>query len=488
MIRYKRDREKLEEMFGGTKDILFLDIEVAGKSAVLVYVDGLSDKNLFDRNIIEPLKKAEDLEDITCDEINKLIFITDPIIVAKDIDEFALKICDGDIGLLIDGAREYMVLSLRSYIMRSIQEPPMSVNIKGPREGFIEDMKINMTMIRRRLRTTDLRFDMFKVGKYTGTSVSVVYIDGVADPEIVKEIEKRIEAIEVDGIVDSSYISRYIEDNKSSLFNQVGTAEKPDIIAAKLLEGRVAIVVDGSPIVLTLPFILFEHFQASEDYYIKPYRATVTRILRLFAMLIAIMLPATYVALQEFQYQLLPLKLLVVIMNSIHGVPLTPTLEMLTLLLIFEVLNEASLRMPKYVGTAISIVGAIVLGETAVNAGLLSIPSVLITAISTIGLYSVPDEVEAGSVLRMGFVVISGLIGMFGLIVSFMVLTTYLVGLKSYKSSYMTPFAPLLPSDLKDTLIKCNQIKMTKRPYSVSTSNRTRAKKLNTRSDKDNVK
>lgn len=476
MIRYKRDRDKLNEIFGGTKDIMFLDFEISGKSAFLVFVDGLSDKNLFDRNIIEPLKAVEGLDEITTDTINEIIFITDPIIVAKDIDDLSDKICDGDIGLVIDGATEYMVLSMRNYIMRSIQEPPMSVNIKGPREGFIEDMKINMTMIRRRLRTPELRFDMFKVGQYTKTSISVVYINGVADDEIVKEIENRIQEIDIDGIIDSSYIARYIEDNRSSLFSQVGTAEKPDIVAAKLLEGRVAIVVDGSPIVLTLPFILFEHFQASEDYYIKPYRATVTRMLRLFAIMIAIMLPAVYVALQEFQYQLLPLKLLIVIMNSIHGVPLTPTLEMLSLLIIFEILNEASLRMPKYVGTAISIVGAIVLGETAVNAGLLSIPSVLVTAISTIGMYSVPDEVEAGSILRIGFVIIAGLLGMFGLILSFIVLTTYLVGLKSYKSSYMTPFAPLLPSDLKDTIVKCNQTEMNKRPYSVSTNNRTRSK------------
>ena len=477
MIRYKRDRDKLNEIFGGTKDIMFLDFEISGKSAFLVFVDGLSDKNLFDRNIIQPLKAAEGLDNITTDAINEIIFITDPIIVAKDIVELSDKVCDGDIGLVIDGATEYMVLSMRNYIMRSIQEPPMSVNIKGPREGFIEDMKINMTMIRRRLRTPELRFDMFKVGQYTQTGVSVVYINGVADDEIVKEIEKRIQDINIDGIIDSSYISRHIEDNASSLFTQVGTAEKPDIVAAKLLEGRVAIVVDGSPIVLTLPFILFEHFQASEDYYIKPYRATVTRMLRVFAMMLAIMLPAIYVALQEFQYQLIPLKLLIVIMNSIHGVPLTPTLEMLSLLIIFEILNEASLRMPKYVGTSISIVGAIVLGETAVNAGLLSIPSVLVTAISTIGMYSVPDEVDAGSLLRMGFVIVSGLIGLFGLMLSFIVLTAYLVGLKSFKSSYMTPFAPLLPSDLKDTLVKYNQTKMSKRPYSVSTNNRIRSKR-----------
>lgn len=521
MINYRQDRKKIEQVFRQSSDILALDLVAFGKSAVLVYIDGMTDKELIDRNVIEPLKKCKivfkdnhckkeeneiidiqklqqkcelaqevgqdvlitennfvecDCSEINADLINKVIFLSDPIKVVPNFDEFVECIADGDIGFLIDGANEYFIFSLKNYKIRGITEPPVSTVLRGPREGFVEDMKINMTMIRRRFRTPNLVFEMTKAGKYSATNIAIAYIDGIADKNIVKEIKNRIEKINIDGIIDSSYIAKLIADNKYSLFTQVGRAEKPDIVAGKMLEGRVAIICDGSPTVLTLPFVMYEHFQSSEDYYIKSYRATLTRVLRVFAMIIAIALPGVYVALQEFQYQMLPLKLLIVIMNSIYGVPLTPMYEMLVLLFIFEILNETSIRMPRYVGTALSIVGAIVLGEAAVNAGLMSIPSLLVTALSTIGLYSVPDEVNAGSILRILFVVVSGTLGIFGLVMASIMLFAYLVSLQNFGTGYMTPFSPMIINDMQDTLIKRNINNMTKRPYSIPTQNRTRLK------------
>ncbi len=544
MINFQDDRKKLNTTFKNSKDILMLDIKALGRSAVLCFIDGLTNKEIIDRNVIEPLKKcdinfkvnqserfnstiknidciditsliAEDencnLTDfcnqtdlntdsnnqnpeqnclireqncvevenknvITADLINKIIYITDPIIVCETFDEMVKHIASGDVGLMIDGADKYFVLSLRDYKVRGITEPPVSTVLRGPREGFVEDMKVNMTMLRRRFKTPDLVFDLMQVGKYSGTQIAVAYLDGVAEPAVVEEIKKRIGQIDCDGIIDSSYVAKYIEDNQYSLFNQVGMAEKPDIIAGKILEGRVAIICDGSPTVLTLPFVLFEHFQSSEDYYIKSYRASTSRILRVLAMIIAICLPAAYVALQEFQYHMFPLKLLVVIMNSLQGVPLTPTIEMIVLLLVFEILNEASVRMPRYVGTALSIVGAIVLGESAVSAGLLSVPALLVTAMSTIGLYCVPDEVNSGSILRILFVGIAGVLGIFGLIIAVIVLFAYMVSLKNYGTAYLAPFSPLLLSDMQDAIAKDNLIDMKKRPFSIPTKNRTRAK------------
>lgn len=553
MLNYLEERKKLESAFKGSKDILMLDTKALGRSAVLCFIDGMSNKEIIDRNVIEPLKKCDinfrarqserfnstikniDCIDITClleenencnltdfcnetdlskvntdiskadndseaeenknclireqnfvdieeqdkitaDLLNKIIYISDPIIVCKDFEKMKCQIASGDVGLIIDGAEDYFVLSLRDYKTRGITEPPVSTVLRGPREGFVEDMKVNMTMLRRRFKTSDLVFDLMQVGKYSGTQIAIAYLDGVADKNIVDKIKQRISEINCDGIVDSSYIARYIEDNKHSLFNQIGTAEKPDIIAGKMLEGRVAIICDGSPTVLTLPFVLFEHFQSSEDYYIKSYRATATRILRVIAMIIAISLPAAYVALQEFQYHMFPLKLLVVIMNSLQGVPLTPTIEMIVLLLVFEILNEASVRMPRYVGTALSIVGAIVLGESAVSAGLLSVPTLLVTATSTIGLYCVPDEVDAGSILRILFVAVAGVLGIFGLILAVFALFAYMVSLKNYNTSYLAPFSPMLPLDMQDGVTKANLTDMKKRPFAIPTKNRVRAK------------
>lgn len=536
MVNYEEDRKKLNLAFKNSKDILMLDTTALGRAAVLCFIDGMSSKEIIDRNVIEPLKKCdinfaerqserfnspiknidciditslvdgEDMADddllnipkdshaqnclireqncleikeskvITADLINKIIYISDPIIVCESFEQMVQNIASGDVGLMIDGAESYFVLSLRDYKTRGITEPPVSTVLRGPREGFVEDMKVNMTMIRRRFKTTDLVFDLMQVGKYSGTGVAIAYLEGVADPKIVEKIKTNIASIDCDGIIDSSYIARYIEENKHSLFNQVGVAEKPDIVAGKLLEGRVAIICDGSPTVITLPFVLFEHFQSCEDYYIKSYRASFTRILRVIAMIIAICLPAAYVALQEFQYHMFPFKLLVVIMNSINGVPLTPTIEMLVLLLVFEILNEASIRMPRYVGTALSLVGAIILGESAVSAGLLSVPTLLVTAMSTIGLYCVPDEVDGGSLLRIIFVAIAGVLGIFGLMLAVFVLFAYVVGLKNYGVSYLAPFAPLLPLDLQDGVTKNNLTDIKKRPYTIPTRNRVRAR------------
>lgn len=477
MIDYKATRQAISDKFNNSADVLYLDFEIGDTSAVLVYVDGLSDKPLFDRNIIEPLKRSEGIFHPVIEYLNNTIFIADPIIVKETVDEACNAIADGDIALVIDGAETVYILSMRNYKTRGITEPPVSTVLRGPREGFVEDMKTNMTLVRRRLRSPELVFKNMKIGRYTETNVSLCWINGVADQSVVDKIIKRLEAIDIDGIVDSSYLARFLENNKYSIFSEVGICEKPDILCAKVLEGRIGIIVDGSPTVLTLPFIVFEHFQASEDYYTKSYRATFVRIVRSIALIIAVLLPGAYVSLQEFQYQMLPLKMLNAIMNSIWGIPLTPVLEMLLLILLFEILNETSVRMPRYVGTALSIVGAIVLGEAAVNAGLLSTPALLVTAVSTIGLYAVPDEVDSMSILRVLFVLAAGVLGLYGLLLGVVVLVIYLASLNSYNASYLAPFAPLYTSDMQDSISIANLTDRTTRPESIPTRNRTRLKK-----------
>ena len=311
-------------------------------------------------------------------------------------------------------------------------------------------------------------------GKYPKTPISICYIKGIAEEKVIEEVKSRIKEINTDGILDSSYVARYIEERKYSIFNEVGSVEKPDVLTGKLLEGRVGVLVDGSPIVLTVPLVFLEQFQSAEDYYVKSFRATFTRLVRIFAFFLAILLPAGYVALQEFQYQIFPLKVLASLMNTIFGVPLPPTLEMIFVLLIFEILNEAAIRMPKHIGTSLSVVGAIVLGEAAVSAGLLSTPTILVVALSSIGMYTVPDEADSSSILRMSFVIVSGVLGLYGLVISCVALVAYLVSIKGFGTSYLAPFSPSLPADIKDTFIMQNELDMKKRPYTIPTNNRTR--------------
>lgn len=479
-IEYQKSSEIIADAFGGTADVVRLDFTVAGKSACVFFLDGFIEKLLFENNILAPIKAMRSLPDDASQYLNAIaeaVLLTTPIEPLEDEREAIERLAGGDIVLIVDGAAQPYLFSEKQYKTRGIQEPPVTTVLRGPREGFVEDFKTNMTMLRRRLASSALRFDMLDAGKYTGTKIVVSYLDGVADPAVVEEVERRIRAIVQDGIVESSYISRYLEDSQNSLFSQIGASEKPDIVTAKMLEGRVAIIVDGSPMVLTVPFVLYESFQASEDYYIKSYRASLIRSIRMLAVFIAVLLPALYVAFQQYQYQMLPLKFLISIMNSIYGIPLTPTLEMLLILVIFEILNEASIRMPRYVGMALSIVGAIVLGETAVNAGLLSTPAILVIAVSTIGLYCVPDESNTFSVLRFLFVAVSGVLGIFGILLCSIVLLAYLCALRSYGSPYLAPFAPALIHDWQDGPLKTALTDMKERPYTIPTPNRTRMRK-----------
>lgn len=468
-----------EKTFGKTSDLIITEFTALGRASAFVYLDGIIDKDVFELNIVKPLKNARKRVD---DEgiaafLDERTRPTTPVKREETLDKAIEAVADGDIVLIMQNASCFFIYSERKYPIRAVAEPPVSNVLRGPREGFVEDMKTNMTLIRRRLRTPKLRFDIKYVGRLSHTSVAIAYIDGVADGKIVAEVKARLSAMDIDGVVEAAYVARYLEEDNFSLFDQVGTSEKPDSVAAKLLEGRVAVVIDGSPVVLTVPFVMFEHLQAAEDYYVKSYRATLLRAIRVLALTVAVLLPAAYVALQEFQYQMFPLKFLVTIMNSVYGIPLTPTIEMLVVLTIFEILSEASVRMPRYIGMAVSIVGALVLGETAVNAGLLSMPTVLIISVSTIGIYCVPDEANSASVLRLVFVAVAGVLGLFGIILASVALMAYLADLRNFGTSYLAPFAPALTDDWKDAVIKGNVMEQNERPYSIPTSNRTRQKR-----------
>ena len=364
-------------------------------------------------------------------------------------------------------------------------EPQTAVTVKGPREGLIEDIKTNMSLIRRRLQTPDLRFDLLTVGRRSRTAVAIVYLQGIADPKIVEAVRQRIRAADIDGVPDSSYIGKFLAKKPYSLFKQVGTTEKPDILCAKMLEGRIAILSDGSPIALTLPYMLSEDFQSSQDYFVSPYRATISRLLRMLAICISLFVPAFYVAAQLFRLRLLPFGLLMTISGGIRSIPLSPSLELFFLLIVLEILIEASVRMPKYVALALSVIGALVLGDTAVKAGLVSSPAIIIVALSGISAYTVPDLTGTLSIIRIAFVVVAGSIGPFGILLLTALLVYYLVTADSYGTPLLAPFSPLIRKDLRDALYKTDIYSLDTRPAVFQGKNQTRLRVRN-RKEADN--
>ena len=319
-----------------------------------------------------------------------------------------------------------------------------------------------------------LIFEHFNVGKYTQTQVSIFYISSIANKQVVNEIKRRIKKINIDGILDSFYISQFLEFYPNSMFKQVGSCEKADIVCSKILEGRVGILVDGSPIALTLPYLLIEDLQTSGDYYSDRAHSTFLRYLRIFSFLITIMLPGMYIAIELHHYKIIPLKFIVTIMNTTQQLPLSPFIEIIFVLLLFEVLYEASLRMPRYLGLALSIVGALILGDTAAKAGLVSPPAVMIVALSGITLYTLPDIAQQLSLLRVLFTVAGGCMGFFGILILIMFLLFHLNDFDAYGTAYFAPISPLHVTDLKDAIHKSDLTKMILRPTSIKTKNKTR--------------
>ncbi len=452
-----------------SEDVAFTPFSIGETQGLLLFVKDIVNKESLGDLVLRPAEKFQGK--LTKDNLSQVFFSPEKKTLFT-IKEVADEVVSGGAVVFVNGIDVAIAFEVKQFNDRAITEPPTSMVIKGPREGFVENITVNVSLIRRRLKTPALIFEQLTIGKYSQTPVSLCYIQGVADEKLVKKLKEKLNKIDVDAIIDSSYISKFIAPNRKSLFKQVGNTEKPDILVAKILEGRVAILVDGSPIVLTVPYLLVEDFQSPSDYYSSPYSATVARIIRLVSVVISVMLPAVFVAAELFHLQLIPLSFLLTIVNSIQGIPLSPSYEMFFTLMIFEILNEASVRMPKYVGMVVSIVGGLVLGETAVNAGIISPPALMIIALSGICLYTVPELEQTFSLIRFLLLIIAGSLGGYGLIVAFAILLTYMVSFESFGAPLCAPFSPLVKPDLKDSFYRAFMTEKRFRPLSLGNKNK----------------
>lgn len=470
--------KKVVKAILGSDDIVFFDFELGKTSALCVYVDSITDKELLGLEVLAPLKKLcseKSAAKTNISHLAKAITLANVKTESK-ITDATNGILSGNAMIFIDGKNKAISVDLKKFEVRAISEPPTGLAVRGPRNGFTESIKSNLSLVRRYLKSPDLKVETFEKGRYTKTSIAFMYIDGISRPEIIDKIRQKIQEIDIDGIPDSSYVSKLLNERKTSLFKQVGSTERPDVLIERMLEGRAGIIVDGSPFALTLPYLLIEDFQAAEDYYISEYRANLVRALRVVAMIFSILLPSVFVAAQLFHLQIIPLNFLLTIVNGIKEIPFSPSLEMFFVLLIFELLNETSVRMPKYVGMALAVVGALVLGETAVNAGIVSTPAILIMALSGISIYAIPELVETTSVLRFIYLIVAGSLGGYGLILITAFLIIYLCSADNYGAPYLAPYSPVLLNDFQDGLYMNNVIGMVKRPEALGAGNKTRQK------------
>lgn len=442
------------------------------------------DKERIDGRIMEPLLiHARVAEPTPVKGKNRLLqFIKDNTLIAMEytevhsLEEVLEKILFGNTALFIDGLAVALLVNTVGYKARDIEEPDTEAVVRGPREGFTEEIRVNVALLRRKIRSPDLRLESMFLGRVTKTTVCIAYIHGIANDKIVEEVRKRLQRIEIDGILESGYIEAFIEDAPFSIFATVGNTEKPDIVAAKLLEGRVAIIVDGTPMVLTVPYLFIETIQASEDYYSRWPSGTVMRWLRTIGIILTTQLPALYVATTAFNPEVLPTVLLITIAASREGVPLPAIAEMLFLGVIFELLREAGVRLPRPVGQAVSIVGALVIGQAAIDSGLVSAPAVMVTVLAGIASFTVPAQSITYIFIRLFLLVLAGIMGFFGLFLGNIIILTHMASLRSFGMPYLSPAAPSDYGNWKDLVVRAPLWAMITRPSVLGWKNRKRVR------------
>lgn len=435
------------------------------KRAAVFYMDGMVNTEVLNESVIKPVVLFEGNKDsVSADFVADTILFADDVKSAVSAAEAIRAVLYGDTVLFLDGSEKFLVINTKGWRTRGISEPNDERVLQGPREGFDEAALLNVALIRRKLLTPDLSVELLRVGRRTETIVFVCYLQSLADMGIVRKVKKRIEKIDIDGILDSNYIAELIKGNGTSLLKTTGSTERPDIVAARLLEGRIAIIVDGTPVVVTLPYLFGENFQSDEDYYVNWLVASAGRLMRYICFFAAVSIPAIFVSLVTYHLGLLPTQFMLSVAALREGVPMTSVTECLLLILVFEILKETGLRTPQSQGFALSIVGGLVVGQAAVEAKIVSAPMLIAVALSGIAGLMVPRLKGAVFYLRFILVILSAFFGLFGYIAGFTVFLLRVFSLKSFGIDSLPSLTFPKAENFKDTFLRVPWRFMKKRP------------------------
>ncbi|MDY4442554.1 MAG: spore germination protein [Butyricicoccus sp.] len=432
--------KQMKEQFSHDNTFICRMVQGRGSPALraaLFFFDGMVESSNINESIIKPISLWEEAP-LPMDAVIDEVLHIDDCPFDPPVDKLVSAFLYGDTIVLVDGDSRPAIVNTKGFAKRGPDEPDNEKVLRGPREGFTEAFMGNLALIRRRLRTPDLCFEFSQVGSVSHTTVSVCYINGIADQTVLQAVKQRLKQIELDAVLDANYLSELMRDDRFSPFPTTGFTERPDIVAAKLLEGRIAIVVDGTPVVLTVPHILQETFQANDDYYISYLYTNLTRWLRVLGFVLTITLPAIYVALLTWHQEMIPTRLLFSIAASRQGVPFTTFTEAVGILIIFEILKEAGTRTPETIGQALSIVGGLVLGQAAVEARFASAPMVIVIAFSGVTALIVPKLRTATLLLRFFLLICAAILGLYGVLLGLACILAHVCRLTSFGIPYLT--------------------------------------------------
>jgi len=490
------EKHKNEQITGNLEDTLAIIQKLLGASddmvtrrfhvfkeyaAALVYCSSLVDHTLINMDVMKPLMSTPPkgghwnenrLKEVIKDET---LYHSD-LRLEIDLAKIVHAIHCGETIIFIEGIKDAFVVGTRKIEKRAIDQPGTEQVIRGPREGFIEQIGTNLSLLRYRLQTADFRIKMMEVGRVTKSKVAICYIEGIANPKLVEEVKDRIGAIDMDVVLDVGYIEQFIEDNHLSPFPQIQNTERPDKTVAQLVEGRVAILADGSPFALIVPTVFHQFYQTPEDYAQRFLVASAIRIIRLISLFFSLITSSLYVAIISFNPELIPTQFAVAVAGGRAGVPFPAVVEVFVMEVSMEILREATVRLPQQVGGALSIVGVLVIGQAAVSAGFVSPITVVVIALTTIGSFATPayNAAIALRLLRFPIIILAGIFGLYGVMVGIILIINHMLSLRSYGVPYMSPIVPGNYQGMKDIVIRAPLWWMKKRPASLHTANRER--------------
>lgn len=446
----------------------------------LMFLDGMIDVNVINENIIKPInmytgKIKDDLLEVLSDQVIQ----SNDIKPSEDMNTLLESMLYGDTLLFVQGYNRALVINTKGWETRKIEEPDLEKVFIGPKEGFTEAIMLNLSLVRRRVLTKDLKFKFRTFGTRTRTKACLCYIQGIVQESILAELERRLDSIDIDGILSSEYIREFITDSPLSIFNTIYRTERPDTIVGKLLEGRIALIVDGTPVALTLPCMFIENIQTNEDYYLSFQAASFNRILRIIALFITTCLPGLYLSLITHHQEIIPTPLLESIYNARQGVPFPSVIELLGLIIVFDIIRESGTRMPSTIGQAFSIVGALVLGQAAVEARFISAPIVIIVAFTGITSLMLPKMINTIIITRLSLILISALLGLYGFLFLLTVIMVHAFSLHSFGVPYMSHIMTFDKEDIKDTVFRVPWWYMNFRPRMVAKDKKRKTKENN---------
>lgn len=472
---YDKNKSKFEDDFKDCSDFLLREAITCSQRCFFCVMDGLIDSLQLSQMIMSPILDKQYERGVEFETNNELMELLKLRAVnslelkeAKSFEDCYYYLMSGFCVFILADCKRALVFGIQGWARRSVEEPTNESNVKGAKECFIEAVNDNKALIRKRLKTHHLKFKQIKLGSAADTPVVIAYVDNRADSVLVKAVEERLKAADFDTVVDYGELVPFINTDIKSFFSCVGNTERPDVAVSKLLEGRVVVMVEGSPFAIYLPYLFSDNFQSVDDYDNPPFYSSFIRILKYFSFVISIFLPSIYVAIGTFHQELIPTNLLFTIASEEITTPFSLMTEAIMLLLLYEIMREAGLRLPKTIGHAVSIIGGIIIGESTVSAGLIGAPMLVVIAMTAISSYVVYSLYESVAVLRFVFIIVGGLFGMYGIVLGAGLVFVNICALNPFGIPMSSPISPLDKKSLGDIFYRENWKKLSKRKVRVS--------------------